>query len=63
VVSFKDGKWRCSACGASLQAGIGIPIESRTSTDEGTFIVISNSDGDEVHRCEVRALDGERDSR
>jgi hypothetical protein len=64
LITFKDGKWQCSACGTWLPAGIGIPIASKTSTDEGTFVMVSNADGDEIHRCEVRnPLDGERDSR
>jgi hypothetical protein len=54
VVSLKDGKWHCSACGKPLGTGVAIPTESRTSTDEKAFIVISNDDGDEIHRCEVR---------
>jgi hypothetical protein len=53
VVTFKDGKWFCSGCGARLDDVRGVPQVARVMAPDRTVTEVVSDDGVVVHRCSV----------
>ena len=50
-----DGKWRCLSCGAPLEGVVQVPITKILNEPGKATVRVVMLDGDEIHRCEVRA--------